>query len=184
MAPAGLPGLRPAGRHPGGRSRAAAEEWWPCLRELTSRRGDAEGTQRGLRPLRAGVEGRGRATWAHAARAPPAACRRVGVASRIPSPHSGRGCPCPESRRMQTSAADQAAFSGSVPVAERSLHPSERRAGCTKRTSGDGVWATPPHQWTSPPPLHTPRRRTSGDGAWVTPTSQWTSPPPRHTPRR
>ena len=47
---------------------------------------------------------------------------------------SVRGCPCPESRRMLTSA-------GRMP--ERRQHPSERRAGCPKRTSGDGAWAAP-----------------------------------------
>ena len=35
---------------------------------------------------------------------------------------------------MQTSAAR---------IAERRLHPRERRAGCPPRTSGDGAWAAP-----------------------------------------
>jgi hypothetical protein len=39
-----------------------------------------------------------------------------------------------ESRRMMTSAAR---------MAKRSQHPSERRTGCPKRTSGDGAWAAP-----------------------------------------
>jgi len=75
MAPAGSPGLRPAGRLPGGRWRAAAEGWRPCRRGLASRQGDPEGTRRGLRPLRAtGLK----AEAGHAARAAPAAC--LGVA--------------------------------------------------------------------------------------------------------
>jgi len=30
-------------------------------------------------------------------------------------------------------------------IAERSLHPSEWRARCPLRTSGDGAWASPTH---------------------------------------
>jgi len=48
LAPATLPGLRPAGRLPGGRWRAAPVEWSPRLRGFASRRGHPRGTQRGL----------------------------------------------------------------------------------------------------------------------------------------
>jgi len=45
-----LPGLRPAGRLPGGRWRAAPVEWSPRLRGFASRRGHPRGTRRGLAP--------------------------------------------------------------------------------------------------------------------------------------
>ena len=47
---------------------------------------------------------------------------------------AARECPCPESRRMPTSAAR---------MAKRRRHPSERRTGCPERASGDGAWALP-----------------------------------------
>jgi len=54
---------------------------------------------------------------------------------------------------MQTSAADQAAFGGSVPVAKRRLHPSERRT------------ARPTHEAPSVEPQKArPQKRRYGDG--------------------
>jgi hypothetical protein len=83
MAREALPGLRPAGRLPGGRLRAAAVEWWPCLRGWMSRRGGRPGWHaaralpaacRKPEPTRVGGHG-AKGVW-HAARALPAACRK------------------------------------------------------------------------------------------------------------
>jgi hypothetical protein len=104
------------------------EEGWPPAEECSSKRGSAAGTQR---EAEGGTSG--------------------GSLRALQPPDSGRGCPCPESRRRKPSAAR---------IAERRFPPSELRAGCTKRTSGDGAWAIPTRQWTAPPPLQTSRHVT------------------------
>jgi hypothetical protein len=123
----------PAGaarRHPGDavarRCRAGAIDAWPpsggwCC-AAASRQGSASCRPCLGEPPLAGAHQALRALAQNCGAAPALSIREV------------RGRPCPESRRMMTSA-------GRMP--KRRQHPSERRPGRPTRTSGDGAWAAP-----------------------------------------
>ncbi|MFM1902269.1 MAG: hypothetical protein RLZZ440_169 [Planctomycetota bacterium] len=186
MAPASLPRLRSAGRLPGGRLRATAMGWRPRLRGCLSRRGDPDGTLReaaprcvpgaslvgtGLKPAKVRITAAGFGTSRNSP-----GFRRLqacGHGSIGPNPLSalhtpgGEGVPvCPRRPRERAKPGGR----------KRSYLGVSGGHGCPKRTSGEGIRATPTYRLTSLRSLKSlgtsGPRRTSGEGIWATPTYQ------------